>query len=339
MRKVFIPYENRNIEPGEYLAGILEYHAKNTPYWSARLTKAKIHSLISADLDATVQALTTLKVPQDVLRTNWIDFKPRRLSNVKCSFSSGTTGPQKYCAWSEDYCKQHSLYHKYYLSERGIRIRNAVIQGPSSVYKDINEKLVNRFGGIPYFVGLRVEGIKPVLDNAAQKGPGEILKVVRDYFEIEIEKTRRFLDYDSNINCMRSAWMMLAPFEILFGDKRNIDTVIVSGLGYTPQNHETLKNKFKNVIHSYGYFAFGDALGIEKDGNLDYYPSFPYAMATVVKENGEMAAYGEQGHPVFIVARRDLFLVLKEDKEWAIRVPPARDFGWDGIRNPYRSVR
>jgi hypothetical protein len=338
MNKVSVPYENKNIDPGQYLDEILEYHRKNTPYWSQRLTKTKVNSLIAADLDTTMQALMALEVPQHVLRTNWLDFKPRRLANLKCSFSSGTTGPQKYCLWSEDYCTQHSLYHKYYLSKWGIKIRNAVIQGPSSVYKDINEKLVNRFGGTPYFVGLRVEGIKPALDEAATKGPEEILKVVRDYFEIEIEKTRRFLDHDSNINCIRSAWMMLAPFEVFFGDKRNIDTVIVSGLGYTPQNHEMLKSKFKTVVHSYGYFAFGDALGVEKDGNLDYYPSFPYAMSTVVKENGELAAYGEQGHPAFIVARRDLFLVLKEDKEWAVRVPSVKGFNWDGIRNPYRSV-
>jgi hypothetical protein len=336
--KVSIPYENRDIDVGDYLSGILEYHARNTPYWSSRLTKAKIDDLISSDFSETVQRLLCLEVPQEILRTNWLDFKPRPLTNVTCSFSSGTTGPQKYCVWSKDYCTQHSLYPKYYLSQRGIKIRNAVIQGPASVYKDVNEKLVNRFGGVPYFVGLRVEGIKPVLDGAAKKGPDEIIRVIREYFDIEIEKTRRFLDHDSNINCMRSAWMLLAAFEIFFGDKRNIDTAIVSGFGYTPQNHEMLKAKFKNIVHSYGYFAFGDALGVEKDGNLDYYPSFPYAMATVVKDNGEIAAYGEQGHPVFIVARRDLFLVLKEDNEWAVRVAPTKGFNWDGIRNPYRTA-
>ena len=338
MNKISVPYENRIADPAEHLSDILEYHRKNTPYWSEKLRNTKIDNLISSDIDTTLQALSSLEVPQHRLRTDWTDFKPRRLVNARCSFSSGTTGPQKYCLWSQDYCTRHPLYHKHYLSQRGIKIRNAVLHGPSSVYKDINERLVNSFGGTPYFVGLRVEGVKPVLDSAAKKGPDEIIRVVKEYFEIEIEKTRRFLDHDTNINCMRSAWMLLAPFEVFFGDKRNIDTVIVSGLGYTPQNHQMLKSKFKNVVHSYGYFAFGDALGVEKDGNLDYYPSFPYAIAAVVKENGELAAYGEQGHPVFIVARRDLFLVLKEDKEWATRVPPTQGFNWDGIRNPYRPV-
>lgn len=338
MTRVSIPYENRNVDAEEYLTEILEYHARYTPYWTERLAKTKIDALVSSDFSECMERLLTLEVPQSLLRTNWMDFKPRQLANATCSFSSGTTGPQKYCVWSKDYCAQHTLYLKHYLSERGISIRNAVIQGPSSVYKDINEMLVNGFGGIPYFVGLRVEGIKPVLDNALRKGPEEVIRVIRDYFEVEIEKARRFLEHDSNINFMRSAWMMLAAFEVFFGDKRNIDTVMVSGLGYTPENHEMLKRKFKDVVHSYGYFAFGDALGIEKDGNLDYYPSFPYAIATVVKENGELADYGEQGHPVFIIARRDLFLVLKEDKEWAVRVPPAKGFNWDGIRNPYRNV-
>lgn len=336
--EVSIPYENRQIDPVAYLIDILEYHARNTPYWSTHLKKAKIDGLPSSELSETMQELLSLEVPQELLRTNWMDFRPRRLVNATCSFSSGTTGPQKYCVWSRSYCVQHCLYLKYYLSERGIKIRNAVIQGPSSVYKDINEKLVNSFGGIPYFVGLRVEGIKPVLDDALKKGEADIIRVIRDYFAPEIEKTNRFLSNDPSITFMRSAWMMLAPFEVFFGDKRSIDTVMVSGLGYTPQNHEMLKNKFKNVIHSYGYFAFGDALGVEKDGNLDYYPSFPYAIATVVKENGEIADYGQQGHPVFIIARRDLLLVLKEDQEWAVRVPPTEGFNWDGVRNPYRSV-
>jgi hypothetical protein len=331
-----IPWENRKIDLEAYLCDILEYHRLTTPYWQKRLTPKLIEETVTSNLEETLYNLSKLEVDQNLLRTDWLSFKPINLKNVKCSFSSGTTGPQKYCLWSEDYIRKQAEYDSYYLRDKGIK--NAIIQGPTSVYKDINEGMINLLGGIPYFVGLRVEGIKPLMEKAAAKGPEEMIKVIKEYFAPEIEKTRRFLEHDEDINFMRSAWMMLAPFELFFGDKRNVDTVMVSGLGYNQKNHEMLKQKFKTVIPSYGYFAFGDALGKYENGNLSYYPAFPYTIFTVVKENGEIAKYGEEGNPLFVVARLDLLLVLKESNEFAGRAPPTEKFEWDGIRNPYRRI-
>ncbi|MEM2293107.1 MAG: hypothetical protein QXX41_07500 [Nitrososphaerota archaeon] len=266
-----------------------------------------------------------------------MDFKPKGLTKAKCSFSSGTTGPQKYCIWSEDYIKRLANYISHYVGKQ-VKIKHAIIQGPNNVYKDFNELAINILGGLPYFVGLRVEGTKPLLEKAVEKGPQEIIRVFKEYFGPEIEKTKRFLEYDANINFMRSAWMMLAFFEQFFGHKRNVDTVMVSGLGYAPSNHQLLQQKFKTVIPSYGYFAFGDALGKYTNGNLDYHPAFPYAIFTVINEKGEIVKYGEEGNPLFVIARPDLFLVLKESNEYAIRTQPKEEFPWDGIRNPRRNV-
>ncbi|MGC8812590.1 MAG: hypothetical protein ACP5O8_03350 [Candidatus Aenigmatarchaeota archaeon] len=99
-----------------------------------------------------------------------------------------------------------------------------------------------------------------------------------------------------------------------------------------------MKQKFREVIPSYGYFAFGDALGLYKNGSLSYYPAFPYTIFSVAKENGEIAKYGEEGNPLFVIARKDLFLVLKENNEFARRAQPAEKFFWDGIRNPCRRI-
>jgi len=331
-----VPWENRKIDLEAYLYDILEYHRLNTPYWQKRLTPKLIEETVTSNLEETLYNLSKLEVDQNLLRTDWLSFKPINLKNVKCSFSSGTTGPQKYCLWSEDYIQKQAEYISFYLRDKGIK--NAIIHGPTSVYKDVNERAINLLGRIPYFVGLRVEGLKPVMEKAMAKGPEEMIKVVKEYFAPEIEKTRRFLEHDEDINFMRSAWMMLAPFELFFGDKRNVDTVMVSGLGYNQQNHEMLKQKFKTVIPSYGYFAFGDALGKYENGNLSYYPAFPYTIFTVVKENGEIAKYGEEGNPLFVVARPDLLLVLKESNEFGRRAPPTEKFEWDGIRNPYRRI-
>ena len=331
-----VPWENRKIDLEAYLYDMLEFHKINTPYWKNVLMPNLIEETITSDLEDTLYNLSKLEVDQSLLRTDWLSFKPKNLKNVKYSFSSGTTGPQKYCLWSDDYIKKQAEYTSYYLRDKDIK--NAIIHGPASVYKDVNEKAINLLGGIPYFVGLRVEGIKPIMEKAIAKGPEEMVKVLKKYFAPEIEKTRIFLEHDENINFMRGAWMMLAFFELFFGDKRNIETVMVSGLGYTPQNHELLKQKFKKVIPSYGYFAFGDALGKYKKGNLSYYPAFPYVIFTILKEDGEIAKYGEEGNPLFVIVRPDLLLVLKESNEFARRAPPAEKFPWDGIRNPYRKI-
>ena len=219
-----------------------------------------------------------------------------------------------------------------------MKINNAIIQGPASVYKDVNEGVVNKFGGVPYFLPIPVGSIrKQELEYALKAGKEETIKLMKKYFGNVIENTRRFLERDKKINFMRSASVFLAYFEDLFGD-RKLDGVMVSGLGYSPQQHEFLKTKFKNVFPSYGYFAFGDALGKYTNGNLDYYPAFPYAMFTVIREDGELAKYGEEGNPLFVIARPDLFLVLREANEYVVRTPPTDEFKWDGIRNPYRKI-
>ena len=333
-----IPYENnRKIDLEMYLYNTLSFHNQNTPYWQKNLAPRQIDDLISNDFEETLSNLSKLEVDQALLRNNWLEFKPKILKNVKYSFSSGTTGPQKYCLWSPAYIEKQADYLSYYLKKRA-RIKNAILQGPASVYKDVNELAINKLGGVPYFIALRVEGLKPVIEKAASKGPRELIRVVKEWFGPEIEKTRRILEHDENVNFMRTAWMMAGFFEEFFGDRRNIDTVMVSGLGYSPQNHEMLKSKFSKVIPSYGYFAFGDALGKYSNGNLDYHPPFPYAIFSVVKANGEIAKYGEEGHPLFIVARPDLFLVLKEANEYARRIQPKEEFPWDGIRNPHRKI-
>jgi hypothetical protein len=336
--EVFVPYENKKIDLEKHLFDTLTQHSQKTPYWQEKLTPKKIDEIITSDLKQTLYNLSQLEVDQNLLRTNWQYFKPRDLKNTKVSFSSGTTGPQKQCEWSRDYLETQINYLAHYISKQGIKVKSAIIQGPTSVFKDVNEGLVDKLGGTPYFIPIRVEGIKPIIESAANKGQEELIRVLKEYFAPEIEKTRTYLEHDDNVNFMRSASMMLMPFEAFFGDKRNIETVMVSGTNYTPQTHEMLMKKFGKVVPSYGYFAFGDALGKYSNENLDYYTPFPNAIATVMKDDGEIAKYGEEGHPLFVIARKDLLLVLKEKNESVKRVPQTEEFPWDGIRNPHRNT-
>jgi hypothetical protein len=57
-----------------------------------------------------------------------------------------------------------------------------------------------------------------------------------------------------------------------------------------------------------------------------------------VNGKNEVVKYGEVGNPVFIIARDDSFLVLKEKDEFAKRVQPNKYFNWDGISNPRREI-
>jgi hypothetical protein len=341
--ETFVPYKNHTVKLDEHLWGVLRYHQQYTPYWQRMLTPKKINEIIDSDYEKTMYNLSKLEVDQSRLRTSWEDFVPKEIWKPRLSFSSGTTGPQKFCLWSEDAATMQADFMHHYLSVQGVEMQAALIQGPASVYKDVNEKVVHKFDAVPYFVPLRVEGTKSLIEKAANLKPQELLRVFEQHFALEIEKTKTILQNVKRIDFMRSAGPMMVFFEQLFGDKGNIDKVMVSGLGHSPQSQEMLAQKFETVIPSYGHFALGDALGRYWKGHskshLDYYSAFPHAILSVVKEDGEIAKYEEEGNPLIVVARPDLFLVLREN-EIARRARPFRELGynWDGIRDPSRSL-
>lgn len=326
----------------KYLYLTLDFNIKNIPFWQKRFEekKIKIKDLIEGDLNSTISnLLNELEVNQDELRYNWQAFIPKEMKNLRVSQSSGTTGKRKFCFWSEEYINILVDYLDYYLDKiyKLPHNINAIIHGPYGVYQSVNQRLINKRGGIPYAISIETAGLKPKFESLS---PDKLKNVMAEYFKPLIDDTRRYLQGDKNIKFIRSAWMFLFYFDDLFGKKENynLEYVMTSGLNYSPIQHKILISKWKNVIPSYGYFAFGDGLGIFRNGKLSYYPPFPYTIFSVVDENNEVVKYGESGNPVFIVARKECFLVLKERNEIAERASPNEYFNWDGISNPRREL-
>jgi hypothetical protein len=326
----------KNTDFEEHLTGILYGHMRNTFYWKNKLTPSKIDELINSDFEQTLYNLSCLEVDHNQLRYNWEQFTPAKLNDKALSTSSGTTGVKKQCYWSMSSLDAQAEFMHYYLSDDGVRMDDALIQGPPGAYIGMNERLVRRFGSTPYSVPIPIDGLKNVMDEVAKKGRQEMVNVMFKHFGKEIKESVKILKDHDSITFMRSAWHMLLPFEQFFGEKRNIDTVLTSGVALASPQYEALQKKFGKAIPVYGYFAFGDAYGKYQNGNLDYYPQFPNAIFTTLKKDGEIASFGEEGNPLFVIARPDLFLVMKETNETVNRAPPSGKFHWEGIRNPRR---
>lgn len=336
--KIKVDYIEKEIDLEKYLYSTINFHLNNTPFWKKQRERIKLDEIITERLEDLIpNLLSELYVEQDYLRNRWIEFLPKSAKNLRISQSSGTTGKRKFCFWSNNYIEILTDYLSFYLDKiynlpHGI---NAIIHGPYGVYQSVNQRLINKRGGIPYAISIETYGMKKVLESVPSQ---QLTSFLKEYFEPLIEDTKRFLEADENIKLIRSAWMFLKDFEEFFGKKFGIECVMTSGLNYSPQLHEFLSSQWKKVIPSYGYFAFGDALGIYENKELKYYPPFPFCIFSVVNGKNEVVKYGEVGNPVFIIARDDSFLVLKENDEFAKRVQPNKYFNWDGISNPRREI-
>lgn len=339
--KVKVDYFSKEIDLEDYLYSLLEFHSKHTPYWKRKFEDKKIKpkDIIDRNFNSIISNLLNyLEVDQEDLRNRWLDFLPQSedVKNLRISQSSGTTGKRKFCYWSSEYINTLVDYLDFYLDKiyRVPRKVNAIIHGPYGVFQSVNQRLINKRGGIPYAISIETSGLKPIFESVS---PEKLKGVVYQYFKPLIEDTKRYLECDKNIQFLRSGWMFLYLFDELFENRENnIKYVMTSGMNYSLQQHQLLSSKWKIVIPSYGYFAFGDALGIFENGELSYYPPFPYALFSVVNEENEVVKYGEIGNPAFIIARKECFLVIKEKDEIAKKAIENQYFKWEGISNPRR---
>ena len=79
----YVPYEGRKVDVEDYLLSVLKLHIAETPYWRVKLSPKLIEELVSCSFEETVYNLSRLVVDQNLLRTRWMDFKPKSLKNAK----------------------------------------------------------------------------------------------------------------------------------------------------------------------------------------------------------------------------------------------------------------
>ena len=322
-----------------YLTDILKFHFKKTPYW--RRFETDPEALIGETVVETVENLLNagLSVEEDYLRANWLEFLPENYrGRIRFYQSSGTTRERAIGHWDKSYVDylvaylRHTLDEIYRLDELfpSGKMR-ALAHGPYGWYQDEISELVWSYSGYLYFIGMETDGLKRILE---EKGVNEVLRILSPL----VRYTERVLRRD-RINLARTA----PPLVELFGSAREgIETIILSGVGTDVEFLKGVEEEFPNAraIPLYGYYLFGDLLGIRKKGKISYYPNWPFTIILPVKKTEDgyrVVGYGERGMLAFLIARPEV-LVVKVEEETARRVTPTGPFLWDGFSEPRRAI-
>ncbi|WP_238982004.1 hypothetical protein [Thermococcus sp. 2319x1] len=323
-----------------YLREVFEYHFENTPYWKRMRNKVNLDEIFEGKLEDVFENIfnSNLAVSEDYLRNNWLDFLPENYEGrIRFYQSSGTTRERSILHWDYEYMKLLVKYLKVTLDEiyklnkiyKENKMR-ALSGGPYGWYQEEISELVWSYGGILYFIGLETDGVKRELE---EKGVGYILKMRYSPF---LKYTKRVLEKD-HINFIRTIPHFLDLYLIR---KEEILTIIFSGVGLNMDAIELARKKFPNsvVIPFYGYYGFGDNVGIVKNNDLMYFPNYPFTIVFPLKvtRNGyTIANRGESGKMGLIIARPELLVVKLED-DYITRAAPEKPFKWDGFANPKR---
>ncbi|KUK16659.1 hypothetical protein [Thermococcus sibiricus] len=338
-------YDPLNVTEKEtisYLREIFEYHLENTPYWKRMKEKVNLDEIFEGNLEDVFENIfnSNLAVSEDYLRNNWLDFLPNNYrGKVRFYQSSGTTRERGILHWDYKYMKLLVKYLKvaldeiYKLNKKYDESHNmrAITHGPYGWYQEEMSELVWSYNGMLYFIGIETDGIKRELK---EKGLEYLLK---GRLAPLVRYTQRILEKDK-INTVRSAPQLLT----LFPKVEEIETIIVSGVGVTVESLKWLMESFPNasVIPLYGYYAFGDLMGMLKNDNTIYFPNYPFTIAFPLKATHggyTVVNRGESGKMGLIIARPELLVVKLED-EHIIRATPEKPFKWDGFANPKRII-
>ena len=329
-------------ECAEYLRGIFEFHLNNTPYWRSKWKHLNIDELFQGSLMEIFEKIfnSGMAVEEDYLRNNWLEFVPDNYrGRIRFYQSSGTTRERAIGHWDREYL---SILHTY-LREALDRIYDldkiydeshqmrALAHGPYGWYQDEISELVWSYGGVLYFIGMETDGLKKVYHD---QGLDAVLKLLDPL----VKYTKRVMRKD-RINTIRSAPPLMSLFE---EHAEDIETIMISGVGIDSILFSYLHETFENaiLIPFYGYYGFGDLIGIQKRENFWYYPNWPFTLIFPLKLTDgsyRIVRYNERGKVGMVIARPELLIIKMED-ETAIRVPPENPFEWDGFGNPERTL-
>jgi len=326
----------------EYLREIFEFHLNSTPYWESAGRGIDLNGIFKGSLTEVFEGIFNagLAVEEDYLRSHWLEFVPRHYQGrIRFYQSSGTTRERAIGHWDYEYLSLLTAYLKsamdeiYHLDKtyNGEHRMRALAHGPYGWYQDEISKLVWDYSGVLYFIGMESDGLKRIY---AQEGLEAVLKVLDPL----VRYTTRVMEADS-INVVRSAPPLMKLFEPY---AEGIETAIVSGVGVDSGLMEYLSSRFGDtqLIPLYGYYLFGDLIGIQRKREFWYYPNYPTTIIfPVVVEEGRyrIARYGERGRTAMVIARPEV-LMVKVEGETATRVPGEGPFKWDGFAEPRRGT-
>ncbi len=327
----------------DYLFDVIELHRNRTPYWERTLRDIDLNALFdSRKLSKVVENLlnTGMFVEENYLRSNWLEFFPRDYhGKVRFYQSSGTTRERAIGHWDRNYVDYLVAYLKASLDELydfeglyGDEKMRAIAHGPYGWYQDEISELVWRYSGYLYFIGMETDGLKKVL---AREGVEAVLRILDPL----VRYTSRVMKAD-RINLVRSAPPLMNIFEPY---AEEIRAIILSGVGIDESLFRSLSEKFPNstLVPLYGYYLFGDLIGLQRGSKFVYYPNWPFTIIYPVekREDGyRVLPPGKRGNLALVVARPEVLMIKVED-ETVERVKGNGPFRCDGFANPKRSVR
>ncbi|WP_258084377.1 hypothetical protein [Thermococcus thermotolerans] len=328
----------------EYLREVFEFHLRTTPYWRRISEKLRpdLDEIFQGGLEEVFEKIfnSGLIVDEDYLRHNWLEFVPEGYpGRIRFYQSSGTTRERAIGHWDREYLLASHRYLRKALDEiygldelyNDAHQMRAIAHGPYGWFQEEISELVWSYGGVLYFIGMETDGLKKVYEN---QGLEAVLKILNPL----VRYTTRIMEKD-RINTVRSAPPLMALFEPY---SENIETAIISGVGINQSFFEMLREKFEGtkLIPLYGYYLFGDLVGMHMEGEFWYYPNYPFTIIFPMKHGDggyRIVRRHERGRVAIIIARPEV-LVVKFEDETAFRTPPHGPFKWDGFGDPERKV-
>jgi len=248
--------------------------------------------------------------------------------------SSGTSGRKKPHVWSEealDYC---SKYFNYILD--AYRLDYGLewfLPGTYGLYPAIMRRVIRERKGIFHFIPVECRGLKKYLspstplDMEKAKSNPFLMARFGPLLEYSFDALKRGIDVFGTI----------LPLLPLFENAPGFERVKAILIGMEIQKDKFLeyKEKFKSkiIFNTYGNSNSGLFPNIPTK-EIKYYPPAPLSYIYVVEEDNPLKTvrYGERGKLRNL--KMDEYFLWNEvqDRDYAERIPPHKEFKWDGIK-------
>ncbi len=351
-----VPWESQIIDLDQWAIRVVQSNCdmeKGAPYWIEFQRKNNLN--LVREIQTWRDLLEKLpNQPEGALQPEFDGAKfthkpssflltPKHLLNEKTklhhSRSSGSTKLPKEIFWSTDSLDFSIRACSYYLDKIGVKKNvNWLITGPPTIYKEYMFRLVRFHGGLPLFVQMPTEGIKPLFETSEEKlteGQKYYKKRIIEEFTREVKKNLA----DSHLEISVIVGLPFGLNLLSGSDLEGIDNVLFLGAGVTPEIFSQFKENFsgKTVKGFYTHFMNGPARLVENGNHLNYYSTEPLVHFDVKNpETGEKVEHGEPGRIEFLRAGEDI--LWKQWEDGADRIPACEIFPWDGVRNIRRYV-
>jgi len=312
-----------------------------TPYWINAAKKEGIDP--KNDLD-TLEDFFNSSISlcdENILKVESIKyFIPKSILNdynnnyTSIFTSSGSMGKKKEVAWSETALDYIADYANHCLDRVGIRRGiNWIIQGPYGLFQDTVRRTIAKRGGLIHSAGVETRNLKKEFTSIRTPEDFKNSQFMNIVFGPSIEFIQDVLAKEK-IGGLVTAIQLLPNLVNACGFE-NIEAIYFSGMDIPKEMYKLWKEKLPHMkfIHSFGHHNLGFSYSTPFEGE-PYYPPFPVSAIYIVDQDDpyHIVGYGQRGRHK-ILRMEPAFLWSQLDRDHSIRVPPQKEFKWDGFKD------